>query len=231
MKPIDDRMKEYESASDYRLPIRVPKIIRIDGRAFHTVLRSARKPFDEMVSNAMASSALALMRDIGSTARFAYVQSDECSIAINDALTLTTSAWFSNRVQKVSSVAASMFTLLFNDATNHEFADEMPAFDARFFCVADQSEVMNYFRWRRQDCEKNSISSWATSMYTEPEVHGKNKSERHEMMFQKGFNWAKDAPEWTRNGMLVTRGWTVPCPEFSSELVDQLWNQVEEGYE
>ena len=36
---IGNRMKAYEGCSEYMLPHRIPVIIRIDGRAFHTITR------------------------------------------------------------------------------------------------------------------------------------------------------------------------------------------------
>ena len=82
------RMKEYEFASKTTLIKRAPKIIRLDGRAFHTFLADAKKPFDKKVMSAMILGAKLVMQEIGGSARFAYIQSDEVSIAINDAITL-----------------------------------------------------------------------------------------------------------------------------------------------
>lgn len=36
---IGDRFKQYEAVSAWTLPRRVPVILRIDGRAFHTITR------------------------------------------------------------------------------------------------------------------------------------------------------------------------------------------------
>ena len=41
------RMKEYESVSKTKLIKRMPVIIRIDGRAFHTFTNGFQRPFDE----------------------------------------------------------------------------------------------------------------------------------------------------------------------------------------
>ena len=43
---LGDRMKGYENAYRFYLPRRMPVIIRIDGRAFHTFTRGLQKPFD-----------------------------------------------------------------------------------------------------------------------------------------------------------------------------------------
>lgn len=44
---MEERMKTYyEQIFNYKLMRRVPVVIRIDGRAFHTFTRGFRKPFD-----------------------------------------------------------------------------------------------------------------------------------------------------------------------------------------
>lgn len=43
--PLGDRMKEYEGMEDRRLLPRVPILVRLDGRAFHSLTRSSVIPF------------------------------------------------------------------------------------------------------------------------------------------------------------------------------------------
>ena len=51
---LGDRMKErYEGAQKIFLTRRVPVIIRIDGKAFHTFTRGMRVPFDDVLLNSM----------------------------------------------------------------------------------------------------------------------------------------------------------------------------------
>ena len=51
---LDDRMKEYESATtNISLINRIPVYARIDGRAFHTFCRGLNKPFDDDFVNVM----------------------------------------------------------------------------------------------------------------------------------------------------------------------------------
>ena len=45
---LGDRMKEYENVSRIYLTRRIPMIIRVDGRAFHTYTKNFRKPFDKV---------------------------------------------------------------------------------------------------------------------------------------------------------------------------------------
>lgn len=53
---LGDRMKRYEYVSRNYLTRRVPVIIRIDGKAFHTFTKGMRKPFDRVLMSAMAGN-------------------------------------------------------------------------------------------------------------------------------------------------------------------------------
>ena len=59
---LGDRMKEYEACFDMKLPHRLPLLIRLDGRTFHTVTKSLKlaKPMDEPFHRAMVKTALYL---------------------------------------------------------------------------------------------------------------------------------------------------------------------------
>jgi tRNA(His) 5'-end guanylyltransferase len=48
---IGDRMKGYENVTRNYLTRRIPMIIRIDGKAFHTFARGFMKPFDYVLGN------------------------------------------------------------------------------------------------------------------------------------------------------------------------------------
>ena len=47
---LGDRMKKYEGVSRNYLTRRVPVIIRLDGKAFHTFTKGFKKPFDEVLT-------------------------------------------------------------------------------------------------------------------------------------------------------------------------------------
>jgi len=102
---FDKRMKAYEACYKIQLPRKSYVIIRIDGRAFHTYTKGFEKPFDESLIHAMNESAKALCEDM-SGAKFAYVQSDECSILLHDRESVESQAWFDNKLQKIVSISA-----------------------------------------------------------------------------------------------------------------------------
>lgn len=51
---LGDRMKGYESVSRNFLTRRVPAIIRLDGKAFHTFTKGMEKPFDPRTDSGYA---------------------------------------------------------------------------------------------------------------------------------------------------------------------------------
>ena len=77
-------MKEnYENISKTRLTRRMPVIIRIDGKAFHTFTRGFEKPFDYILMSTMKDTTLELCKNI-QNAKLGYCQSDEISILLCD---------------------------------------------------------------------------------------------------------------------------------------------------
>jgi len=185
---LSDRMKTYERASEVRLTRRLPMIIRLDGKAFHSWTKKSgcTRPFDHTLMDMMAGLAQYLCSNI-SGAVLGYTQSDEVSILVRDDQSLDTEPWFDKRLQKIVSVATSLATYWFN--ANNGFKKRFPAlFDARAF-VLPEHEVRNYFVWRQEDASTNSLSMLAQSLYTHSELQHKKWSELQEMCWQKGVNW------------------------------------------
>lgn len=187
-KAIDDRMKEYEAVSDYRLPKRMPLIIRVDGKAFHTLLRKAEKPFDPLVIHAMQQTAMELCRQVAGT-RLAYTQSDEISLVVRDDNTLATEPWLDKRIQKMCSIAASIAAVTFTTEWRLHGHSNYAYFDARCFVLPEQ-EVINYLIWRQQDATRNAIQMVGQAHFSAKQLHGKNCNQIQEMLFQeRGVNF------------------------------------------
>lgn len=111
---LGDRMKEYyENISRNYLVRRMPVIIRIDGKAFHTFTRGMKKPFDNIMVKSMQETMKYLCENIQGCV-LGYTQSDEITLVLVDYKTLTTDAWFGYNIQKMASVSASMATMAFN---------------------------------------------------------------------------------------------------------------------
>lgn len=109
---LGDRMKDYyESRSKTRLTRRMPVIIRLDGKAFHTFTKGFKKPFDMIMVKAMQETMKYLCENIQGCV-LGYTQSDEITLVLVDYNKLDTGAWFDYDVQKLCSVSASMATLI-----------------------------------------------------------------------------------------------------------------------
>lgn len=202
---LGTRMKNnYEMRSRQYLTLRMPTIIRLDGKAFHTYTKGLNKPFDEGLIEDMQLTTAFLCKEIQGC-KFGYTQSDEITLVLTDYDTFETSAWFDYNVQKMASIAASMATAKFNqlrlfrstqnDELEGLICDEeimettLAFFDARVFQIPEKEEVVNCLIWRQRDAEKNSIAMLAQSLYSSKELHKKNGSDMQEMCFQKGHNW------------------------------------------
>jgi tRNA(His) 5'-end guanylyltransferase len=189
-KSLGDRMKEYEKVWKFILPKRMPIIIRLDGKAFHTFTRKFNKPFDTSLIDMMDKTALYICQNIQG-AELAYVQSDEISILIHYYKTINTEPWFANEVQKIVSISSALASSYFTYELNIKniLSVNFPIqFDSRVF-ILPEDEVCNYFIWRQQDWERNSIQMVGQSLFSHKELLNKNNSNIQEMCFQKGVNW------------------------------------------
>ncbi|MGE3320386.1 MAG: tRNA(His) guanylyltransferase Thg1 family protein [Candidatus Berkiella sp.] len=233
---LGDRMKSYEDAFRTHLPIRMPVILRIDGKAFHSYTKGCQRPYDQNLVDVMNDTAKYLCEHVQGT-QIAYVQSDEISLFLNNYKDIDTQSWFDNNLQKIVSVSAAMASSIFTSLSWKVFdknkdkewdylpytpEDIKPAFfDSRAWVVPEK-EVCNYFLWRQQDATRNSVQMLARSLYSHKECTDKNNSELQEMCFQKGFNW-NDLPTSQKRGRCIVKktfsenainkktGETIPC--------------------
>lgn len=221
---LGDRMKEnYENRSKTSLIRRMPVIIRLDGRAFHTFTRGFKRPYDEIFHNAMNETIKYLCENIQGC-KIGYTQSDEITLLLTDYDNLDTFAWFDYKVQKMCSIAASMATLAFNKAFKKEVdlyfekwengsiatqnycnilfdaVEKGAMFDARVFNIPKE-EVTNCFIWRQQDATRNAIQMLGQTYFSHKELDKKSQSAIQDMlMMQKDINF-NDMPVAFKRGI------------------------------
>jgi len=175
-KSLGDRMKSYENSFKQILPPRMPVIIRLDGKAFHTFTRRFKKPYDESLMGLMDKTAKYVCENIQG-AQIAYVQSDEITILIHGYKTIDSEPWFANEIQKMVSISSALASSYFTYALglqhfNNYIRDVIPVqFDSRVF-VMPEHDVVNNFIWRQQDWERNSIQMFGLSYFLQKELHG-----------------------------------------------------------
>jgi len=195
---LGTRMKEnYENAYRIKLTRRTPVIIRLDGKAFHTLTRKCDKPFDEFLYDAMFETMKTLCQEIQGV-KCAYMQSDEISLLLTDFDTIRTGAWFDYNLQKIVSISAAIASVEFS-----RVFCERGLFDSRAFNIP-KDEVKNYFIWRQLDWIRNSVSMLAQAHYSHRELLNKNQEDMHEMLHWKEINWADLDSKW-KNGTFLFR--------------------------
>lgn len=210
---LGDRMKQnYEDRSRSYLVRRTPVIIRVDGRAFHTVTRKAEKPFDHRIIGAMLDAAMQTAQEMQGF-KAGFVQSDEASFLLMDDDTIQTEAWFDYNQQKLTSISAALMTVAFNLSKDYALyllercegkgRGMRAVFDARAFNIP-REEVANYFLWRAKDWERNSISMYARSFYSDKQLHGKNRDAVLTMLEADGHRWNELDPV-LRNGSWLSK--------------------------
>lgn len=201
MDNLGDRMKgNYENRARHLLTRRMPVIVRVDGRAFHTYTRGMDKPFDDRLMQAMVAAAAEVAAEAQGF-KLGYVQSDEASFLITDYDTLDTEAWFGYVKSKIETISASIMTAAFNERMSRH-RTTLAFFDARAFNIP-REEVANYFLWRAQDWARNSVSMYCGHFYSAKQMHGQGRADQHEMLRAVGRNWATDLDDCKRNGTFI----------------------------
>lgn len=235
---LGDRMKEfYENRAKTSLIRRLPVIIRIDGKAFHTFTKRFEKPFDPIMTEAMQNTMRYLCERIQGCV-LGYTQSDEITLVLVDYKNLDSAAWFDYDVQKLCSISASFATLAFNKSfskvamlnslhrkeyTNSYFKalSSGAVFDARCFNIPKE-EVTNCILWRQQDAARNSVYSVGRAYFSHKELQGLSTNQVQELLFSKhGVNW-NNFPTYLKRGSCCIKkdnGWCIDkeIPIFKGE--------------
>lgn len=206
---LGDRMKRYENVTRYVLPRRTYTIVRVDGRAFHSLLKDAQRPYDYHVMDVMALVSQELCQDMAGAA-IAYQQSDEVSVLLTDFQSVHTEPFFGGVIQKIATSAAATATW----AWCREWKNNEGRFDARVFTIPERSEVANYFLWRQRDATRNSIMMAGQAAFPHSVLQHMNGNAIQELLFRdKQINW-NDYPVRAKRGQVTEH--TV-----SSRLVDR----------
>lgn len=206
---LGDRMKEYESVYKQKLVPKMPLVIRVDGKAFHTFTKGMAKPFDDLLIDTMQRTMIAVCKEL-STCKLGYVQSDEITFVCSIDDVKKTQGLYKYKVNKILSIVASKTTKHFNkffyenvcrlEKDEKSFKNvtslsvyKKKLFEAEFDCrvmnIPDW-DVINNLIWRQQDATRNSIQMLGQAYFTQKQLHKKNCSEIMDMLVnEKGVNW------------------------------------------
>lgn len=213
---LGDKIKsQFEDALRIQLPRRTHLVIRIDGRRFHTFTKSLERPYDRRLADALDTAAMALASEM-SGCRLGFGQSDEYSFLLTDFASEHEKMWFDGNVQKIVSVAASIFTAHFSAAFR------AATFDARVMVIPRRADVEQYFLWRQLDASANSLNMLASAHYTHDELLGKSTAEKHDLLHAKGINWSHAETSFKRGRVIrpaASGGWEADLepPIFSRD--------------
>ena len=250
--PIHDdlgtRMKEYyEKIPKTKLMRRMPVIIRIDGKAFHSFTKGFKRPFDEILIKSMQETTKYLCENIQGCV-FGYTQSDEITLVLVDYQKFETSAWFDYEVQKMCSVAASMATMAFNKyfkrnaetlikkyrssvvpqsveigleiAAYHNALEKAVEKGAMFDARVfniPKEEVTNCLYWRQLDASRNSIQMVGQANFSHKELHHKSCSNIQDMLMEEKGINWNDYPTHQKRGTCVIKKESFEPNENSDE--------------
>lgn len=218
---LGDRMKaNYESRAKRELIRRMPVIVRVDGKAFHTFTRGM-PAFDSRLMDAMTFAAQTVARGMQGF-KVGYIQSDEASFLLTDYDTLQTDGWFGYSQSKIETISASVMTAAFNRAI---CCERDAHFDGRAFNLP-REEVCNYFLWRAKDWERNSVAMYCGSFFSHRQMHGQGRADQHEMLHGIEKNWTTDLDDRSRNGTWVfadgtSRSDILPAYAVISEVIER----------
>jgi len=202
---LGERMKSfYEHRYKFKLPMRFPVIIRIDGKSFHTWTKkhNMKKPFDDLLITIFDNATIMTCEQIQGM-QMAYLQSDEVSFLIHNYKSIDQQAWFDNNLQKLVSISSSLFTSYFNYEVGTFDCSKLAFFDSRAFILPEE-EVCNYFIWRQEDWKRNSLQMLVRQFYSHNKLKNKNSSDIHEMLYEKGVNWANLSTK-LKNGRCIVK--------------------------
>jgi len=203
---LEERMKKYEMCNKYHYTLRVPVIVRVDGKGFSKYTKNFKKPFSDEITQSMISSTRTLFKEMQGC-KLAYTHSDEASFLLTDWDSLEFQPWVDYNINKVLSLSASIFTAQFNRVINGFSMDygmyPTAKFDARGFNIPKE-DIANYFLWRCNNCVNNSITNYARYFFSHKELMSKSKNEILQMLFN-----ANDIDSWeslkdvNKNGTII----------------------------
>ncbi len=215
--PLGDRMKGYERTETGRcfLPL-LPVCARIDGKGFSRWTDGLERPYDARLSELMVATTKRLVEE--TQALVGYTQSDEINLLYNSE-DAKRPIFLEGRVQKLTSILASMATAWFNAGVPSripERADQPALFDCRCWAMPTKEEAAEFFLWRERDATKNSLAMAARHHYPHDELLGLKTSALHDRLHDVGVNWS-EYPAFFKRGVFVRpagEGGVIDMPPF-----------------
>ncbi len=230
-KTLGDRMKHYEKCmSPATLCARLPIIVRLDGRSFHSITKKFNKPFDEDFIKCMQKTTQHLVNE--TNAKVAYIQSDEISLILRYE-DYRSQAYFDGKRDKINSVLSSLATLKLYQymldlvAFDNKISPKDALFDCRCFNVPSVDEAFNYIVWREQDAVRNSIQALGQSKFSHKQLDRKSCTDIQDMLvLEHGINW-NDLDQQKKNGSFYMEDdWQMLGRVTSDDVKEYLYERL-----
>lgn len=198
---LDKQMRYFEQSLDRVMLKGIFLVARLDGHGFTKLTKKQldlEKPFDVRFRDMMIGTLKHLM-DCGFRLVYGYTQSDEISILFHfDENT------FARKERKLLSILAGEASATFS------LLAEYPAvFDCRLVPLPQVDDVIDYFRWRQEDANRNALNShcyWLlrkeglSVSAASQRLKGASVSDKNELLFSRGINY-NDLPLWQKRGV------------------------------
>ena len=200
---LDKKLRVYETIHDVCVLPGMYMVARIDGRNFTRLTKEVHNfeaPFDERFRDYMIETVKHLM-SCGFNVIYGYTESDEISLLFD--LNETT---FSRKHRKYNSILAGEASAKFTSLLG-----SIGVFDCRISEFPNKQLVVDYFRWRNEDANRNALNAhcyWKlrkdgqTQDTATAKIKGLSTAEKNELLFSFKTNF-NDLPSWQKRGIGV----------------------------
>lgn len=209
---LKEKCKSYQERVNYYLDPEKWIIVHIDGKNFSSLIKNNfHKPFDEDFVQMMDNTAKYLCQEVQGV-RFAYVQSDEISLALKKN-TPKSDIFFGGRLCKLQSIIAGMassfftkemmiYNLRYTDTNFNDYLEvaknsNVYQFDCKAWNVDDANDAMAWFLFRNIDCIRNSKQQAAQAYLSHKQLMGKTADEQIKLLkSSQNINWNNYFDGW-----------------------------------
>lgn len=198
---LDQQMRSFEQSLDRCMPQDIYMVVRLDGHGFTRLTKrewDLDKPFDIRFRDYMIATLRRLM-DCGFRIIYGYSQSDEISLLFH-----LKESTFGRKERKLLSILASEASVTFSMASGKH-----AVFDCRLIPLPDEQHVIDYFRWRQEDAQRNSLNGYCywllradglSAREAQQRISGFSNAQKNELLVDHGIHF-KNLPPWQKYGV------------------------------